>query len=436
MKTLTRREMLKRAAAMGAGALFADNLVALARAQSGGEPITVRYLTPLWASTTDRRPERQIAFTRVIESFNDAYADQGIQVQEVVGDDNPITITQEMDAGNVDAAWINYGTYPNHLLAGQLIALEPHLSGEADAFFPWTTGALRSVNGTLAALWHNTDTPLLYYNTEKIPNPPATWSDVVAVAETIKAEEPNAFAITYPFVGWLQMNSGLYEALGGTWVDENGAPVLFDGTNRDIWVKMFTWYVDLLERGLIPPAAVANDQYQQMPDVYAGNVYSFAGNSNFHLRELQPNLPPEEYEKWSAVPLPYPDEAGSGRYQAGGWLIAPVATGDVAREAAAAAWTLHATGFRAQRDTCKAGGWIPTRPAVLREDPYYAEDPFAVTTLQALENGQVMPLVPILLAMANAVQTAITAVASAQATIEQALDDAKVEVDREYEALN
>ena len=436
MKKLTRRELLRRAAAMGGGVLLADNLVALALAQTEGEALTIRYLTPLWASTTDRRPERQIAFTRVIESFNDAYADQGIQVEEVVGDGNPITITQEMDAGTIDAAWINYGTYPNHLLAGQLVDLEPFLTGEADEFFPWTIEALRSVNGTLAALWHNTDTPLLYYNTEKIATPPATWSDVVTMAEAVKAEEPNAFAITYPFVGWIQMNSGMYEALGGTWVDEEGAPILFDGANRDIWATMFAFYIDLLERGLIPPSAVANDQIQQMPDVYAGNVYSFAGNSNFHLRQLQPNLPPEEYEKWAAVPLPYPDEAGFGRYQAGGWLIAPVATGNPAREAAAAAWTLHATGFRALRDTCKAGGWIPTRPAVLQEDPYYAEDPFALATLEALESGQVMPMVPILTAMAAAIQTAVTAVASGQATVDEALDAAKEEVDREYEALN
>ena len=303
MKKLTRRELLKRAAAMGGGVLLADNLVALALAQSEGEALTIRYLTPLWASTTDRRPERQIAFTRVIESFNDAYADQGIQVEEVVGDGNPITITQEMDAGTVDAAWINYGTYPNHLLAGQLVDLEPFLTGEADEFFPWTIEALRSVNGTLAALWHNTDTPLLYYNTEKIATPPQTWSDVVTMAEAVKAEELNAFAITYPFVGWIQMNSGMYEALGGTWVDEEGAPVLFDGANRDIWAQMFAFYIDLLERGLIPPSAVANDQIQQMPDVYAGNVYSFAGNSNFHLRQLQPNLPPEEYEKMGGGPL-------------------------------------------------------------------------------------------------------------------------------------
>ena len=432
---LTRRIFLKRAAALGGGVLLADNLVLQARAQSS-EPVTVRFLTPLWASTRDRRVERQIAFTSVIEAFNDRYAAQGIQVEEVISDENPVTITQEMDAGNVDAAWINHSLYPNHLLAGQLVDLAPYLSGEAGEFFPWTDAALRGVNGTLAGLWHNTDTPLFYYNSETITEPPRTWSEVTALAEAFRADNPREYALTYPFVGWQQMNTGMYEVLGGTWFAEDGSPIMLNETNRAIWARMFGFYLDLLERELIPASAVANDQVQQMPDVYAGTVHAFAGNSNFHFRELQPNLPEEEYAKWRAVPLPYPDEADQGRYQAGGWVIAPVATGDAAREAAAAAWTLHATGYRALRNTCRAGSWIPTRPAILAEDPLYAEDPFAQVTLAALEQGHVVPLNPLIGTALLAIDNALSEVASGQASLEAALEAAALEVQREYEALS
>lgn len=433
MKLINRRSFLKRIAALGGGALMADNLINYAKAQSNG-PITVRFLTPSWASTRDRRIERQIAFNNVLESFNDRYADQGIQVQEIVGDGNSVTITQEIDAGNVDAVWINHSSYPNHVLAGQLLSLEPYLEGEDSKFFPWSTNTLRQVSGSLSGLWHNTDTPLFYYNSESIPTPPSTWSEVTAMAEAIKAQNPKAYGVAYPLVGWMQMNSGLYEALGGTWLSDSGEPIVFQGENLEHWKTMFSYYLDLLDRDLMPKSAISSNQSQLLPDVFAGTVQSFSGNSNFHVRELQPNLPADEYAKWKAVPLPYPDAAGGGKYVAGGWVIAPVASGNEATEAAAAAFTLHATGNRAQRDTCRAGAWIPTRPEIIAEDPFYSDDAFAQVTLKALESGIVVPLAPIMGAVRTSIENALVKVASGQASLNDALNTASIELELEYQA--
>jgi ABC-type glycerol-3-phosphate transport system substrate-binding protein len=112
-----------------------------------------------------------------------------------------------------------------------------------------------------------------------------------------------------------------------------------------------------------------------------------------------------------------------------------VATGDPDREAAAAAWTLHATDFAANRDTNKAGGWVPTRPEVIEQDPYYANDPFMTTTLDALNTGgYVVPFWPIYPILQNAINVAVQAAASGQQTIDEALDAAQAEVEREVAA--
>ncbi len=435
MTDISRRKFMQMALALGGGTLTASNLINVAATLAQGDGVTVRFLTNQWSSTQDRRTERQIAFRGVIDTFNDRYAEQGIQVEEIVFDGNPATLTQEIEAGNADSYWFNHSETAVRAQAGHSMDLTPFMDGEIGEFFDWVQDTV-TVDGQVVNLWHNTDTPLYYYNTAKILEPPQTWSQVREVAQRIRDEEGgNKYAFTHPFVGWLQMNSGLYIALGGEYVDEMGAPIAFEPENRAIWEMMFEYYIGLVNDDLIPPAAVANDQIQQLPDVYAGNVYSFAGNSNHHIRQLEPNLPPDEYALWSAVPLPYPDEAGMGYYQAGGWNIAAVPVDDEATAAAAAAWVLHATGERAVANTCKAGGWIPTRPAILAEDPFYAEDHFALVTLQALENGHVVPLAPIFNPMRVAIETALGRAASGDATIGEALDDAAAETQREYDAL-
>jgi multiple sugar transport system substrate-binding protein len=381
--------------------------------------------------------ERQVAFRSVIDSFNAEFANRGWSVQEVVADDVAANTTADIEAKSVDAYWFNYGDYANRARAGQLMDLKPYLEGAEAEFFPWIQDTYNSLgDGKVYALWHNTDTPLYYYNTEKIPTPPATWSELVALAEKVRAEEGgDKYAFVHPYVGWIQMNAGLYEGLGGKFVDDAGAPVLFEESNLAILKPMLQHYVDLIQKNLIPESAIANNQQQMMPDVYAGNVYSFAGNSNYHIRQLKPNLPPEEYAKWSAVPLPRPDGASEAKYVAGGWMIGAVPTDNPAMAEAAAAWVKHATNGISQANTNKAGGWIPTRPAILEEDQFFKTDPIAQTTLKALGDGYVTPLAPIFAPMVGFVETALQRAAKGEQSLDDALKQAETETVAEYEAI-
>lgn len=433
-KDFSRRDFFK-TLGIGSAGLAVSGLVNLSRTLAQGDEIVIRYLTPSWASTTDRRRERQVAFRGVIDSFNSQFADQGIRVEEVVGDGNPLTITQEIEAGNVEAIWFNHGEFQTRFNAGQLVDLSQYGS-EMSSFFEFADEVMSDETGAIAAIWHNTDTPLYYYDTTKIPTPPTTWSELIAMCRDVRENEGgNKYGYVTPYVGWFQMNFGMYAALGGTFVDAEGAPIAFTPENLEIWQTVFDHAVTLVQDDLIPASAVGNAQSQMMPDVFAGNVYSFSGNSNFHIRELAPNLPPEEYENWSAVPLPYPDSADGGLYVAGGWGIGAVEIGDEARNAAAAAWAIHATNESAMANTCLAGGWIPTRPSILANDPFYADDAYAQTTLQALESGWVVPTAEIFVPMWLAIDVAIQRAASGEVTIDEALAEAEAEVAREYDAL-
>ncbi len=408
--------------------------VTAAFAQASEAQIVVRYMVPQWASSRDVRVERQIAFQSAIDAFHQRYPEY--RLEQIIGPGDQVSISQALAAGEIDAVWINHAWYADWQAAGLFGDLTPHLAPDTEeAFFDWSIDALRSVDGRLGALWHNTDTPLLFYDTTVIPEPPTTWSEVRAVAERVFIDT-GRYGISYPIRNWTQYNVGMFEALGGEMFDAEGRPVLFEGDNLALLEEMFEHYATVYDEGLAPAASASANHEQQMPPVYAGDVAAFVGNSNAMLRQLGPNLPPGEAANWSAVPLPHPDGADAGRFVAGGWAIALVANpDDPEREQAAAAWVEHVTGFSALRDSNKAGGWVPTRPAILEQDPYYAEDPIMVTTLEAIEaGGYVVPFDPLYPAVTTALNQAIADVVTGQQSVTQALAAARTEVMREYEA--
>ena len=404
-----------------------------ALAQSG-ERVTVRYLVPQWASSRDTRIERQIAFQSVIDSFHLRYPNY--RLEQVIGPGSQVSISQALAEGDVDAIWVNHAWYADWQAAGFFADLSDHLSEGAEAaFFDWTIDALRSVDGRLGGLWHNTDTPLYFYNTEYIDEAPTTWSEKRALAERVFVDT-GRYGISYPIRNWAQYNMGMFVALGGEIFDADGRPVLFEGDHRERLEQIFDHYATVYDLGFAPASSAAANHDQQMPPVYAGDVVAMVSNNNAMLRYLQPNLPPDEVANWSAAPLPHPDGAEAGRFVAGGWVIALVARpDDPEREAAAAAWIEHMTDVAAQRDTNKAGGWVPTRPDVLEADPFYADDPFMVTTVDALAaGGWVVPFDPLYPVIVTALNEAIADVATGQATVAQALAAAEAAVMREFEA--
>ena len=422
----TLRRLLALAVALGA---FAGLAAAFAQSQ-----VTVRYLVPQWASSRDTRIERQIAFQSVIDSFHLKYPQY--RLEQVIGPGSQVSISQALADRDVDAVWINHAWYAEWQAAGLFADLTDYLSAGAEAaFFDWTIDALRSVDGRLGGLWHNTDTPLLFYDTTVIPEPPTTWSELSATAERVFVDT-GKYGISFPIRNFTQYTMGMFAALGGEVFDDEGAPVIFEGENRAHMERIFDFFRDLYLTGLAPAASAAANHDQQMPPVYAGDVAAVVSNNNAMPRYLRPNLPPDEVANWAAVPVPYPDEAGAGRYVAGGWVIALVANpDDPAKEAAAAAWVEHMTDVAALRDTNKAGGWVPTRPSVIAADPFYADDPFMVTTVAALNaGGYVVPFNPLYTVVTTAINEAIAQVVTGQQTTAQALDAAAENVRREFEA--
>ncbi|NJL94126.1 MAG: twin-arginine translocation signal domain-containing protein [Anaerolineae bacterium] len=96
---LSRRNFLRLSAAGTVGLALAGSPLAA----FGQDGIRVRYVTPQWASTRDRRSERQIAFRSVIDLFNAQYPHS---LEEIVGTGDPVGISQNLDNDEADAYWV------------------------------------------------------------------------------------------------------------------------------------------------------------------------------------------------------------------------------------------------------------------------------------------------------------------------------------------
>ena len=397
------------------------------------ESVTIRYLVPRWASSLDHRIERQVAFQGVLDLFRARYPQ--VELVEVVSSagDYRIDIAQQIEAGTVDVVWVDHIWYGEFQAEGLFADIEPHMSQEElDAFYPWTIEALKSVNGELGALWHNTDARIYFYDTTRIETPPTTWSEV----EELCREAPRGeYAIAYSLVD-LSHLIGIFIEMGGRYIDDEGRPIAFERENREHLERITTWFRDLVDEGCIPRAATVWTEPDIMPQVFTGEIHSFVANSNFHIRQLAPNLPADEYANWNATVIPRPDENAANRTWSGGWVVAPVRTDDEAKERAAIEFAKHVTSFDAMRNTTKAGGWNPVRPAIMDVDPYYATDRFAVATNEALATSSTLPLVPIITIINEEIQRAFQAVTSGESGLDEAFDRAQTTIQQEYERLN
>lgn len=401
--------------------------------------VLVRFLVPRWASTGDVRVERQVAFQSVIDSFE--AANPNVRVQEVISSASnyDIDIATQIEEGTVEVVWINNPFYPTLQNRGQFADLEPHLSAEdKDDFFGWTIDALKSVNGELGGLWHNTDVRLFFYRTDLIPNPPRTFEEFIPMARRIRDENPGIapYFLSLGHTDGFIHAYGLFDSLGGELVDDSGRPVVLDGANRDHWVRIFNLYKSMVDEGLVPESAAVSRENGVVPLLLGGQVAAFVGNSNYGVREIEPKLPEDEAALWQAIPVLGFQGAPTGRGVSGGWVISARKIDDDPRlQQAAIDFALHATGFSALRNTTKAGGWTPTRNSVFTGDAFFSEDRFMAATADALETSTIRPLVPIAPIIAQVMSDALSSYLTNGRSLDAILDEANRTIMDEFSNL-
>ena len=271
-----------------------------------------------------------------------------------------------VDVYLIDVIWV-----AEFAAAGWLLPLDPLLPPPLRAeFFP---SLLRAVTyrGKLFALPRFTENGLLYYRSDLVPDPPATWDALVASAKTHQRGDVAGFV----FQG-LQYEGLVVNFLEHLWArrgrvfDVDGRPA-FQGPAG---VTALTFLVDMVHRWRISPPGVMTYMEQESLREFLEGRAVFHRNWAYAWSQAQRH---DSKVRGHVGVAPLPGTSGHpGVGALGGWNLALSRSSRHPREA----WQLMnwLTSREAQRRKALGEGRIPTLPApyddpgVLRANPHFA----------------------------------------------------------------
>jgi ABC-type glycerol-3-phosphate transport system substrate-binding protein len=241
--------------------------------------------------------------------------------------------------------------------AGLLQPLDELISTELqEDLFPFAQEVGR-FEGQLVGVQFETDIEHLIYNSNKLEEPPLTWTDVLT----------DEVSYVFPAGG----REGLvndafiiqYLALGGQLVDETGQPAL----NSELVTQVLQFYRDGYEMGVIPPSVL---EFETLDDCWPVYLSAEVAMTNVSSGRYLADRKLLMYTRFASIPT----RDGKVATLSQGWAWA-IVTSDPTRQALAVQlieWLMEPENS-AQWNL--AAGHLPTRRAAFEvlgtEDSYY-----------------------------------------------------------------
>jgi multiple sugar transport system substrate-binding protein len=274
---------------------------------------------------------------------------------------------------------------------------------EAGWILPWT-GANKAAaeNGTLkpalqTALWKgrlyavpdNSNTQLLWYRSDLVPNPPKTWAEMIADAEQLAKEgKPHLIEIQgAQYEGATVWFNTMVASAGGTVLNPDATKVTLAGPA----VKALSIMKQLASSPAADPSLPVQEENDNRLAMEGGSA-AFELNYPFVYPAMKADNPKLfKSFKWALYPEVTPGTP------------AHVTIGGI--DLAVSAYSQHQSlAFRAAlclRDRqnqiigANVGGVPPTITSLYNDPALFADYPFHADILQALENASVRPKTPV-----------------------------------------
>src|SRR5688572_8499649 len=323
------------------------------------------------------------------------------------------------DVLQLDVIWT-----PEFAAAGWILPLD-RFQPDTQAFFTSTIAANRWGDSLYALPWF-ADVGMLYWRTDLMRAPPATFADLVQVAKRVRKPGGPQYGMVW--------QGARYEGLITTFVEYLGAyggQILDRGrvvVNSEAGLRALTEMRDQIYREGVVPRAVLTWQEEQTRFAFQNGQASFMRNwpNAYPLR--QDTAESRVAGRYSVAPMP----AGPG-----GTHTAAVGGAQLAinrrSEHPEAAWALinYLTQPEQMRERDKVVGQIPTRSAVY-DDPELASG-LAIspaTVRRIIEYGVPRPVTPIYIQLSEILQNQLHRTLTRQSEPSAALALAQSEMQR------
>ena len=331
------------------------------------------------------------------------------------------------DGSTIDSSWVaDFYEF--------LQPLNDHVD-DIDDFFPFVRETTVQ-DGDLLAAWKYTGCRCLYYRQDLIDrygdgSPPRTWEDLIGLGQDIAdGEDITPFMFrSEPFD-----NLPYFWGQDGELVDDEGAPVLGEESNRSAMVNVLTFISDLVESGVTPQRVANISDVEDLPrEGRNDQLAMFIGNNDLIEREFKNVVEDDSWQRWQVaqIPMMEPDQFATG---VGGWAEGAFIEGSGDDARAMKDFIAKFVEPDAMARYCAATNFLPTRESAYDSD-LYGDDAieYQDTFRELLQDGVARPAVPIYSAIATEYGNAIEAVVTGQETPEAAVDGMITAVNEQYD---
>jgi multiple sugar transport system substrate-binding protein len=332
------------------------------------------------------------------------------------------------DGSTIDSSWVaDFYEF--------LAPLNDHVD-DLDDFFPFVRNATVQ-DGDLLAAWKYTGCRCLYYRQDLIDqygdgDPPRTWEDLIGLGQDIAdGEDMEAFM----FRGEPFDNLPYFWGQGGELVDDEGAPVLDEDTNRTAMVNVLSFLRDLIDTGVTPQRVANIEDVEDLPrEGRNDQLAMFIGNNDLIERSFKNVVEDDSWQRWQVahIPMMESDQFATG---VGGWTEGAFIDDDSDGAAAMKDFISKFVEPDAMARYCAATNFLPTRESAYDSDQYGDNAiEYQDTFRELLQDGVARPAVPIYTTIATEYDNAIESVITGQDDPESAVDRLIDNVNEEYQA--
>lgn len=293
-----------------------------------------------------------------------------------------------------------------------------------DDWFPFARN-LMTGGGEPKGLQFTTDVRVMFYRTDLVDDPPASWDEVLEVGRGLGddvdtflfpagRDEATMTSTLLPFF-WSQ---------GGELTDEEGNPLFGEGANREAMLNALGFIQECVQSGITPQRVTEYGLETDLDgDVASGNTAMFLGG-NFQVGSLMEIMGEEEFtSRWDVAPIP--SMSGDNFASTSGGQMWGVFTDNQDKQRAGVDFLKAVfVGDEGMAGWCNVGGYLPPRQSVF-DVPAYEGNQYTDTFREHLDQyAMSRPPAESYQEISTALQVAVAQVISGDSSPEQALQSA------------